>query len=433
MPARSSPSTPSLIAAPSPGADDHGVELPLQIRQRIPLQPAVAVRLDTELHDARQVALQYLIRQAVGGNAVAQHAAERRAGLVDGHRMPRQRKLPGGSKPGRAAADHRKAATQVGGLRSRLMCGMVADPAFQAADIHRAVENQSIAGCHAGRRTDPAAHGRQRLGAQQDRSGRVGAIPPQGLDETDHVVPRRTGEVAGCGLLTIKRRLVAPGAGLEVGREVLAMLADGGDRRRYRGPDRGSRLRTGNRVPHLHPLKGVFCRRQVLAQAQRRKSLVERGQRHAEQARVGADHGGVDDDDGTAADAVFARDRGGIDHAEAEVAVLTRIAVETAMGVEQQHPARHRAGQNQRAHQPFVEHDQVVGAVDLVVVVDRQAVDAGIGLDRRTGAFAAVVAEGLHLHAHPGIEQGDQFGAGDAALAAAAMDTHFEGQGKACG
>jgi len=314
------------------------------------------------------------------------------------------------------------------------MRGVIPDPAFQAADIHRAIEYRTVAGAHAGCRADAAAYGRQRLGAQQDRRRRIDAMLPQSLDETDHVVPGGTGEVAGCGLLAIQRRLVAPGARLEVGREVQAVFADGNDGRRRRGLGRyGSSPHAGGRVAHLHPLEGVFGCRQVLVQAQRGKCLVQCRQRNTEQAGIGADHGGVDDDDRTAADAVFACYCGGVDHAEAEVCVLAGIAVESAMGIQQQDPARHGTGEDQRAHQAFVEHDQVVGPVDLVVVVDRQAVDAGVGLHRCAGTFAAVVAEGLHLHAHPGIQQGDQLGAGDTTLAATAMDAHFEWQGKACG
>jgi len=97
------------------GADDHGIEFLLQLRQRVLVQPAVALGFDAELHDACQVALQYLIRQAVGGNAVAQHTTGRRPGLVDRCRVPRECKQPGRGETRRATADHRNAATRNGG------------------------------------------------------------------------------------------------------------------------------------------------------------------------------------------------------------------------------------------------------------------------------------------------------------------------------
>jgi len=86
-----------------------------------------------------------------------------------------------------------------------------------------------------------------------------------------------------------------------------------------------------------------------------------------------------------------------------------------------------------RSHQALVEHDEVIGPVDLVVVEDGRPVDAGIGLHRGAGALAAVVAEGLHRKAHLGVERRDELGAGDAALAAASVHAHFERQRQAFG
>ena len=101
------------------------------------------------------------------------------------------------------------------------------------------------------------------------------------------------------------------------------------------------------------------------------------------------------------------------------------------MRVQEQQRPRRGALQDLRAHQPFVEHDQMIGFVDLVAVGDGRTIDPRVGLYRRAGPFAAVIAEGLHRKSHLGEQHRDELGAGDAALAAAAVNAHLQRQDQA--
>ena len=137
--------------------------------------------------------------------------------------------------------------------------------------------------------------------------------------------------------------------------------------------------------------------------------------------RVGAGDRRVHDHDGTRADAVSPCDRRRVDDREAVVLETPVEAREVVGAVQQQAAALAQPLQHEIAEQGRVEHEQVIGVVDLVPIRDRLVSDAGVGTNRRTRALTRIVPEGLDALAQLRVDGGEDLRAGDATLAAAAM------------
>ena len=102
---------------------------------------------------------------------------------------------------------------------------VVGGPAFQATDVHRAVQRLSVARPHARRRANAAAHRGERLGAQQD--GRRAASPPVLNASVNPTTSLPAGQASACRafMFPVARCLGAPCPGLESRRVVRPVFA----------------------------------------------------------------------------------------------------------------------------------------------------------------------------------------------------------------
>ena len=333
------------------------------------------------------------------------------------------------AEPGRTAPHHGDAPA-TSGRRRALGTGedVVADPALEPADVDGTVVGPAVARRHARRRADPPAHRREGLRAEEHLGRRLDVAGGQGLDEPDDVVARRAAGVARGGVRAVERHLGAPRAGPQRRGDVPDVLGDPDHARREgRAPD--GRSVPGVGLPHLDGLPGLPGGGQVALEPLHREGPLDGVPGEPHGPGVGSGQRRVDDDDGAGSDAVAARDGGGVDGGEAEVAVPVGERVEPARRVEQDHRTRLGPLEHVVAEEPGVEDDQVVRPVDLVVVADGNRVDPGEGADGRAGSLRAVVSEGLHVEPLLRVDGGDELRAGDSALAAAPVDAHLERKG----
>ena len=101
-----------LVAMGTDGQVD-GIELVAQAGKLLAVDGVVELNVDTGAQDPVDLGLKTLARQAVAGNAIAQHAAQVVALLKDGHLVAHHGQVVGTGKAGRAAADHGDALTGV--------------------------------------------------------------------------------------------------------------------------------------------------------------------------------------------------------------------------------------------------------------------------------------------------------------------------------
>ena len=79
------------------GGDHHRVVLLLDGFEQLAVDRGVGLDLDADLLDAGNLGFERVRRETVGGDDLAQLAADLGIRLVDGDRMPLQFQLPGGA------------------------------------------------------------------------------------------------------------------------------------------------------------------------------------------------------------------------------------------------------------------------------------------------------------------------------------------------
>ena len=189
---------------PLPGADgqDHRAVIPAQLLQLdVPAQAHPGLQGHPQAQHGLDLPVQGLLRQAVVGDAVAQHAAGLLLRLEHGDGHPLAGQVVGGRQPGGAAAHHRRPAAAARGQQRvvALRRGQVqvGHEALQPVDPHRLVHQVAPAGLLAGARADAAAHRGEGV-VLLDQPQRLGVAAVG--DETHvalHVDPGRAGLGAG--------------------------------------------------------------------------------------------------------------------------------------------------------------------------------------------------------------------------------------------
>ena len=153
-------------------------------------------RSTPEREHAVDVLLQRRLRQAVLGDAVAQHAARLGLALEDGGLVAEQGQVAGGGQAARARADDRDLLV----VRDRrllgqrhVLVGVVGDEALEAADGDRLVDLAARAVDLALRGADATADGGEGVGLAGDRVG----LGETALADQGHVALRRRRRRAG--------------------------------------------------------------------------------------------------------------------------------------------------------------------------------------------------------------------------------------------
>ena len=158
----------------------------------------VGVGLDTQREDGVDLRVQLLPREAVAGDAVAQHAAQLVALLEDDHLVAHQRQIVGAAQAAGAAADDghglsgRRRAFRLGHVP-----GVVHGVALQAADVQGRVDHVAAAPGFAGVLADIGAGGRHGV-ILADQAHCVGTAPlAHQCHIAGHVHARRAQRHAG--------------------------------------------------------------------------------------------------------------------------------------------------------------------------------------------------------------------------------------------
>ena len=143
--------------------DIHGVILLLQIlNENVLSDGGIADGLEARLLEALNLVIQYLSRQTVGRDAVAQHAAQLLTLLIHRHIVAHDTEIVGRTEAGGTAADHGD--LLAGGLhacRRRHLALMLHGKALQTPDIHGIVHHGSAAAHLTGMLADETADRRQ--------------------------------------------------------------------------------------------------------------------------------------------------------------------------------------------------------------------------------------------------------------------------------
>lgn len=182
-----------LLVGVGADADVDGVVVALEVLDRdVGADGDAELDVDAERGDERDLGVEQILGQAVVRDAVAEHAAELGALLVDGDRMSHARQEVGCGKAAGATADDGHALA--GGLVDRagaLRLLMVARVALEAADVDSGVDEAATAGVLARMLAHVGAGRRERvvLADQVD-----GVVIATGLHERDV-----TGDVDVCG------------------------------------------------------------------------------------------------------------------------------------------------------------------------------------------------------------------------------------------
>ena len=186
-------------ALPGAHAEDDGVEAGVEQTLDGDLVPEgrVVDEACAGVPQRLQLCLEYLLRQAELGDAVAQRAAGLVVGVVDGDLVARLGEVPGGGETGRTGADHgdAPAARHAGDERRRAVVG---GRPVQGADGDRFVDLATPALGLAGPRADAPQDAREGQVAAQDprRRGRVTLFERRHVGGDVDV--RRAGVRAGC-------------------------------------------------------------------------------------------------------------------------------------------------------------------------------------------------------------------------------------------
>ena len=159
-----------------------GIELVAQASELLAVDGVVELNVDTGAQDPVDLGLKTLARQAVAGNAIAQHAAQVVALLKDGHLVAHHGQVVGAGKTGRAAADHGDALTGVVGHAGLVIVEvtMLDGKTLEGEDVHGVIDHATAAVHLAGMLAHQAADERQRIVLADDLDG-IGIAA--GLDE----------------------------------------------------------------------------------------------------------------------------------------------------------------------------------------------------------------------------------------------------------
>jgi hypothetical protein len=192
-------------------AEEHRIEAALLLFGQNVGDPVVAHDLHAHRLDAGDLLGQPLARQAIGGHAVAHHAARLLAAVADLDVMSQPAQVVGAGQARGAGANHQHALA--GGRpwldRPAFFQRQVAQEAIDRVDRHRLIEKLPIA----------SAFTRMVAGAPVRPGKRIffhvlapGVFPLAGLSQREprlDVQARRTAVVAGRQMIDIRRRLPA--------------------------------------------------------------------------------------------------------------------------------------------------------------------------------------------------------------------------------
>src|SRR5262249_38155590 len=129
-----------LLAA---GSEKHGGELPAEIVEvNVAAETLVGLELDAGRHDAGELGVEDLVRQPIGRDRVAKHAAELGILLEDRHLIPAAAKMIGSRQPRRTAANDRDRLGPLlgrSGQRPFLAQSLIPEEAFDRVDRNRLI------------------------------------------------------------------------------------------------------------------------------------------------------------------------------------------------------------------------------------------------------------------------------------------------------
>ncbi len=223
---------PHLLAEGRAEGDEDRVE-PLgaaeALEGEVPAEGLSGLHADAEIEDPLDLPVQLLARQAVFGDAVAQHSSELGEGFEDRHPVPPQGQVIGAAQPARAPAHHGHAPAGIGEIGRLEGRGAVVfgDVALDEVDADRLVHLVAQAGDLALADADAAADDRERVPFADEAERLV--VVPQGREAQValDVDPGGTGALAGADAVGVvvrkeelQRRLargddpVAPGGDL---------------------------------------------------------------------------------------------------------------------------------------------------------------------------------------------------------------------------
>ncbi len=234
-----------LVAALGADADEDRL---VALRKEVVhlLDPGVVADLDAELGDFRDFLVDDVERHAIGGDAVARHAAGGGQGVEDGDAVAFFGEVVGGRESGRAGADDGgffSARRQLLRILTPEAGVVVGGDALQAADGDGLVEVLAPAGRLAGREAGAAENARERQFFTYHGDGFGILAEADELDVARHVDAGR----AGVGTRHLRFRLardveraVHQGAGRADRDAGGAELATGFDQRRRDGADPGA-------------------------------------------------------------------------------------------------------------------------------------------------------------------------------------------------
>jgi hypothetical protein len=228
------PAAPGALRTLCTQRDEHRIVRAGQRVQRVgAAQGLAAVQLHAQGNDARDLGVEHAARQPVGRDAVAHHAAQFGAGLVQAHAVAPAAQLVGRRQAGRPAAhDRHMGCTGCMGctglragaqlclrLRRRqgpaLRQGLVTHVALQPADRQRFVVAAPVAGGFAGVVADAPGDRREGVVAHQREPGAVQVAAARLTDPGGDLAAHRAGLPAGRRCSDVAWRGGAPGAGVD--------------------------------------------------------------------------------------------------------------------------------------------------------------------------------------------------------------------------
>ncbi len=165
-----------LAADPRARSGEDGVKAGFQKTLRF-RNARAGLSFDAEIQDVLDLLVEDVVGQAVTRNAVAEHAAQARLRLEQGHAVAEQGQVGSGRQAGRAAADDGDLAIEfVGcGLGGRILLGIgvdvVGDETLEVADVHGVFDFAAVAVVLAGMLAHPAASGGKRAALADELVG----------------------------------------------------------------------------------------------------------------------------------------------------------------------------------------------------------------------------------------------------------------------
>ncbi len=199
------------------GADrqEHGVERAGRLLSEHVVHPGVANDLHPHRLDARDLLVDPLARQAVGGNPVVHHAARLGVGIADLDVVPEAPQVVCARQAGRAGADdeHALPGRRAGSDRPALLVGEIAEEPVDRMDGHRGIEKLPVAGAFAGVVTRAAVRARQRVLLHVLPPGAFVVARLRQVQPCLDVLPGRTRVVAGRKMIDVDGALPAARTG----------------------------------------------------------------------------------------------------------------------------------------------------------------------------------------------------------------------------